>query len=206
MAEDGRAYAHYMRAKMYTKYGDEKKAKAHMGRAMRYGGSTRFGVDPVVPGDPVWRFNSARVNESRHEDELMFHFVNRDGSEAQMLVKGLASSVVLGHRLQYIIWKAGRKLDIEEASPLVPELLNAMTQPHPPPAVVFKYGPVWEEIEIKTGPATNLYKKYDTSYVDKGNLNLPFSVHKYTASDVFSKLVLWKDDGAKGADYEVYHN
>jgi hypothetical protein len=65
---------------------------------------------------------------------------------------------------------------------------------------------VWEEIEIKTGPATNFYTKYDTSYVDKGNLNLPFSNHKYTASDVFSKLVLWKDDGAKGADYEVYHN
>jgi hypothetical protein len=203
---------------MYTKYGDEKKAKAHMGRAMRYyssGGSTRFGAVPW-PVDPRWRFEWARVHGGRGEGIMQFGFIRTDGRKATMIVKGLSDAASDNTTMQYIISFGSGVISTDEATQTVPSLLNALLSgvniagiplaesqislPADHPAFAeFKRGHVWQELKLKTGPASDR---------DKGASGLPFSTMPYTADIVLSKLIEWTRKGklgfyVGGAEYTI---
>jgi hypothetical protein len=174
MENNDRAYAHYKRAKMYTKYGDVKKASAHMGRAMHYyrrGGSTRFGNDWELDPDGAWTLTFVSSKE-RNEDSLVFTFVRRK-EQKTMMVRGLADKYT-GNKLQYIIRSPiGRVYSPKDAKAYLPSFLEA--------------------ILANTEKAWNWIDEFQRTY----------SNVKYSKSSVVSKLLEWKMHKHEGADYEI---
>ena len=220
MGDEGRAYAHYMRARMYAKHGNEKKARAHMRRAMCYyssGGSTRFG-EPVV--DANWTFRGSKVHGGRGEGVMHFAFRHTDGTAAEMIVKGLSEMGKDDVILQYEIFGVNDVVTDEGMKQkvllLTPSLLNALLvgvnientymidmkndMPVDHPAFAeFERGAVWKDIKLKTGPASDFNATKD---------GRPFSTPKYEANSVLRKLINWARRGkngfyVSGADYLV---
>ena len=188
MENNDRAYAHYKRAKMYTKYGDVKKANAHMGRAMHYyrrGGSTRFGNGDDWKPDPggPWKLSYVVIIQ-RNEEFLAFTFVRGD-EQKTMVTRGLADNYT--GKLQYIIRSKTKQVyPQEEAKTYLPSFLDA---------ILADRGHLERLVKEATG----------SSYVNHGDPKIlkRYSNLAYSFGNVVSKLLEWRTLQHAGADYDI---
>ena len=178
---------------MYTKYGDVKKAQAHMGRAMRYY-RTRFGVGWDLDPDGAWTLSRVRARE-RMEDSLEFTFTRKKETK-KMIVRGLADNYLDESKMQYtILSPINLTYTSEQSKAFLPSFLAALIGGVSDTDGEAKITKTWKEINEATG-SSEVYHG-DPKFTKR------FSNLNYTESRVMQKLLRWNRLEHEGADYGI---